>query len=172
MSFKVIGGDIPESAIFSEQWSKCYLVLNTKGWFKVDKYLLNDHVASVEIVTEENKKKFMGSAGWGLVGGLALGPLGLLAGVLAGGNKKEVCFACVLEDGRKFIAKSDTKIYQKFVSFAMSNPSATTVTPELTASTQTNDDTVSKLERLAKLRDQGVLTEEEFAEQKKRILEV
>ncbi|MCM0757404.1 SHOCT domain-containing protein [Sporomusa sphaeroides DSM 2875] len=168
MSFKVIGGDIPESTAFSEHWSKCYLVI-VKGFLKADKYLLNGNVASVEIVTEENQKKFVGAAGWGLVGGLALGPLGLLAGVLAGGNKKEVCFACVLADGRKFIAKSDTKTYQKFVTFVMANPPA--AVQELAASSiENDDDIISKLERLAKLKEQGILTEQEFAEQKAILL--
>jgi hypothetical protein len=32
------------------------------------------------------------------------------------------------------------------------------------------DDTIAKLERLAALRESGVLTEEEFAEQKRRLL--
>lgn len=169
MSFKVIGGDIPNSTAFSEQWNKCYLVLGSNGWFKLDKYLLNGNITSVEMVTEENQKKFVGSAGWGLVGGLALGPLGLLAGVLAGGNKKEVCFACVLADGRKFIAKSDVKTYQKFVSLAL--PSTLTATKaEPPVSMPKDNDVVSQLERLAKLKEQGILTEIEFIEQKNRIL--
>jgi hypothetical protein len=45
------------------------------------------------LVTEENKKKFLSSAGWGLVGGALLGPVGLVAGALAGGNRKEISFA-------------------------------------------------------------------------------
>ncbi|EOT7809311.1 PH domain-containing protein [Pseudomonas aeruginosa] len=40
------------------------------------------------------------------------------------------------------------------------------------ASASTNDDMISKLERLAALRDRGVLTPEEFAEQKVKILSI
>ncbi|WDL99309.1 PH domain-containing protein [Alicyclobacillus sp. ALC3] len=40
---------------------------------------------------------------------------------------------------------------------------------EVAASTE-RDDSVSKLERLAKLKAQGVLTDEEFAEEKKKVL--
>ena len=72
-------------------------------------------IESVELVTEENQKKFVGSAGWGLVGLATLGPLGGLAGVLAGGNKKEVCFACKLKDGRNFLATADSRTYQAFL---------------------------------------------------------
>jgi len=73
-------------------------------------------IKNVEIVTEETKKKFIGSAGWGLVGGLALGPLGLIAGVLAGGNKKEILIACELKNGKKFIALVDSKLYKGLLS--------------------------------------------------------
>lgn len=75
-------------------------------------------VEKVEMLTEESKKRFMGSAGLGIVGAIALGPLGLIAGALAGGNKKEVCFACYLKDGKKFMAVTDNKLYQKIMSFA------------------------------------------------------
>lgn len=73
---------------------------------------LRGNVASVEMVTEENKKKFASAAGLGVLGAVALGPIGLLAGVLAGGNKKEICFACHLKDGKKFMAVADSKTYQ------------------------------------------------------------
>lgn len=72
-------------------------------------------IKSVELVTQENQKKFAGSAGWGLVGLATLGPLGGLVGVLAGGNRSEVCFACELKDGRKFLATADAKTYQAFL---------------------------------------------------------
>jgi hypothetical protein len=38
------------------------------------------------------------------------------------------------------------------------------------AATSTEDDMITQLEKLGALRDSGVLTDEEFAEQKKRIL--
>jgi hypothetical protein len=63
--------------------------------------------------SEENVKKMAGSVGWGLVGGLALGPIGLLAGVLAGGNKKEVTFIAEFSDGKKFMGTTDSKTFTK-----------------------------------------------------------
>lgn len=164
MAFKIIAGDFPESTAYSS-------MLGTRiiswGWGKNKTLDLNGQVERVELVTEESKKKFLGSAGWGLVGGLALGPLGLLAGVLAGGNKKEVCFACHLKDGRKFMAIADSKTYQEITGLAM-HVGSVEAKEEVAVSKQ--DDVVDKLERLAKLKEQGVITEEEFQEQKKRIL--
>ena len=55
----------------------------------------------VEVASEETVKKFAGAFGWGLAGALALGPLGLLAGLLAGGNKKTVTFIAIFKDKRK-----------------------------------------------------------------------
>src|SRR5438067_365502 len=49
-------------------------------------YKLED-LAELEVASEESTKKMMGAIGWGLVGDLALGPLGLLAGVLSGGKQ-------------------------------------------------------------------------------------
>jgi hypothetical protein len=52
-------------------------------------------------------------AGWGIVGAVLLGPVGLLAGLLAGGRGKDVTFVGVHKDGRKFFATTDSKTYTK-----------------------------------------------------------
>lgn len=83
------------------------------------KLYLKKEVASIEAVTEENQKKFTGAAALGLAGGIVFGPLGLLAGVLAGGNRKEVCFVATLKDGRQFMATTDVKTYQKILAAIM-----------------------------------------------------
>jgi hypothetical protein len=43
---------------------------------------------TVEVANEEAVKRVGGTVGWGIVGGLALGPVGLLAGLLLGGKRK------------------------------------------------------------------------------------
>ena len=68
-------------------------------------------VESIEMASEENTKKLAGSIGLGVAGAVLLGPVGLLAGVLAGGNKKTVTFICTFKDGRKFMGTTSTKIY-------------------------------------------------------------
>jgi len=59
---------------------------------------------SVEILTEESIKKLGRTIGGGLIGRALLGPVGLLAGVLASGRKREITFIAKLKDGRQFIA--------------------------------------------------------------------
>jgi hypothetical protein len=68
-------------------------------------------IASLEVATEESLKKMAGSVGWGLAGGLALGPIGALAGILAGGRKTEITFLCEFTDGRKFLGSSNTETF-------------------------------------------------------------
>lgn len=70
-------------------------------------------IETVEVATEENVKKLGGTVGWGAVGGLLLGPVGLLAGLLAGGRNKDVTFIAQLKDGRKLLATTDSKTFTK-----------------------------------------------------------
>ena len=108
MSAEVLGGDFPKGSKVDKGWSG----INVSFPLFSGSEEITDNIEKVELITEENQKKFLGAAGLGLAGGLLLGPVGAIAGLLAGGRSKEVCFACYLKDGRKFLAKGDTKIYQ------------------------------------------------------------
>lgn len=68
-------------------WGRPAEVLFAIGHAKVDFSKI-----SIEILDEEKSKSFLGSAGVGLVGAAVLGPIGLIAGALAGGNKKTGTF--------------------------------------------------------------------------------
>ena len=114
--FKIIGGDFPSNASFVSTFGQAVL---TWGFGKNGNVIFNGNIQSIETITEENKKQFLGAAGWGLAGGALLGPIGFLAGALAGGNKKEMSFAVYLKDGRKFLAKADPGTYQKIVAASM-----------------------------------------------------
>ena len=65
--------------------------------------------SKIEALDEESAKKFLGSAGLGLVGGALLGPVGLIAGVLAGGNKKSVVFGIEDQNNRKVVVETTGK---------------------------------------------------------------
>ena len=85
----------------------------TKSLWKGESVDLKSEVDSIEQLTEDKVKKVAGTAGWGLAGAALLGPLGAIGGILLGGNKKQVAFACYLKDGRKFMATTDGKTWQK-----------------------------------------------------------
>lgn len=85
----------------------------TKSLWKGESIDLKTEVENIEQLTEEKVKKLAGTAGWGIAGAVLLGPLGAIGGMLLGGNKKEVAFACYLKDGRKFMGTTDGKTWQK-----------------------------------------------------------
>jgi hypothetical protein len=68
-------------------------------------------LSELEVASEESVKKLGGTVGWGAVGLVALGPVGLLAGLLLGGNKKDVTFVAKFNDGRKMLATTDSKSF-------------------------------------------------------------
>jgi hypothetical protein len=69
----------------------------------------------LEQASEENVKKIGVSLGWGLAGAVALGPVGLLAGLLLGGKKTEITFFSKFKDGRKLVATVDSKTWARIV---------------------------------------------------------
>lgn len=119
IKFKVIASDLPKEFELDFE--------NNKLCFKKKKDLvecvyISGEVADIQQITEENKQSLLKKAGWGVVGGVVGGiiaaPLavtGLLAGVIAKGNKKEVSFACELKSGHKFVAVADSNNYQKLL---------------------------------------------------------
>lgn len=111
---KYIAGDFPEITKIS-----CGQLV--WGWGNEKCAKLTDHLISAEILTEESKSSIMGKAGWGAIGAIALGPLGLLAGVLGGGHSKEICVACEFTDGRKFIATVSPSEHRDLMKIAFDN---------------------------------------------------
>ena len=83
---EVIGGDYKGYQIGSGWGGNVYL---RSSPFSKPLDLTKENIKKVEIVTEENKKKVLGTLGGGIAGGLLLKPIGLFAGLLAGGNKRK-----------------------------------------------------------------------------------
>lgn len=69
---------------------------------------------TIEQVTEENVKKFGGAAGFGLAGGVLLGPAGLIAGAIMGGNKKTHTLLVQTKKGKAIIEVPAT-VFQKML---------------------------------------------------------
>jgi hypothetical protein len=67
----------------------------------------------VEIASEASSTKMDDALGLGLAGALMLGPMGAAAGLMFAGEQKEITFLATLKDGRKLLAATDDKTYQK-----------------------------------------------------------
>ena len=103
-----------QKASLTTLFGSAILSIRPKGKWASEQIDLKLQLDSVGIQTEEDIRKLSGAAGWGLVGTLALGPAGLILGALWGGRKhKEICFAALLKDGRKFLGVTEPHAFRK-----------------------------------------------------------
>lgn len=107
-SFEVHAGDFKKGK--DHQFLKNQLIMKVEGKFRREK-IEASLIEELEVASEENVKKLGGTVGWGIAGAALLGPVGLLAGLLAGGKGKSITFVCKLKDGRKFMASAPSKVY-------------------------------------------------------------
>lgn len=70
-------------------------------------------IDSIEVADETSVKRFAGALGLGALGGIALGGVGAAAGVLAGGNSKEITFIATFKNGSQIMAKADRALFEK-----------------------------------------------------------
>ena len=89
-------------------------VFTKKGRFWGEKIPFSE-LETVEVASEESVKSIRGTIGWGIAGGVLLGPAGLLAGLLLGGKEKEVTFVARFKDGRKMLATTDNETFTKLM---------------------------------------------------------
>ncbi|BEH14276.1 hypothetical protein [Marinobacter shengliensis] len=109
-SIKVHAGDFLKQ---SGNYNFNTLTLKTEEHPYIGESIDVSQIETLDVATEENVKKLGGAVGWGAAGGLLLGSVGLLAGLLAGGNKKNVTFVAKFYDGRKLLATTDSKTFTK-----------------------------------------------------------
>ncbi len=95
------------------QFSFGSLILKTKEHSWIGETIPITQLETVEAASEESVKKIGGTIGWGAAGALVLGPVGLLAGLLLGGRKKDVTFVAKFKDGRKVLATTDSGTFIK-----------------------------------------------------------
>lgn len=76
--------------------------------------LTKENILNYEIVTEEHRKSAASGITRGLVGGILLGPVGLLASLTAKTKGIHV-IAIEFHDGNKSLIEIDEKIYKAFI---------------------------------------------------------
>ena len=110
-TFNVLAGDF---AVVNgaTQFAGGYLYMKVAGKFCREKSPASE-ILSIEVASQDSAKSFGGAAVAGLAGGLLLGPVGLLAGVMAGGNRSVVTFTLTLRDGRRGLCSADGGTYQQ-----------------------------------------------------------
>lgn len=107
---KIIAGDFPANTSLLVNNGK---IGTLAPGLSLKKLLLTGIIQSVELVTEQNKSDFLGPNGWATEP-LSSVALRELASILSGTNKKEVCFACRLTNGQKFVGIAGRSLYDLF----------------------------------------------------------
>lgn len=119
MSITVQAGDIEKGKWSYSGWLGSSVMSRTstsKHLLKGESYDLKNGVESIEKIDEQNAKRLAGTALWGAAGAILLGPLGAIGGMMIGGNGKSIAFVCILKDGQKFMATTDSKTWAKIQS--------------------------------------------------------
>lgn len=109
MSNRVIAGDYQGGKI-----SSTFGVVQIQSGFNFIS-LDKSNVESYEIITEEHRKSAASGVGRGLVGGVLLGPVGMLGGALSAKNKGIYQVAIQFKDGKKSLIEVDSKIYKSLI---------------------------------------------------------
>lgn len=114
---KIIDGDFGpgRSAVIPTLFGKFIELSVSTGFFRTEKFHRGDF-ASVVLVTQEDQRQGGGNAlGGAILGEVLMGPAGLIAGAIMGGQttqKHLVTFLVTLVDGRKFLACGSSKEFQ------------------------------------------------------------
>ncbi len=118
---KILGGDWPagnKADIHKRTyWGKPDAFRLYRGPFAHDVVALAE-IESADIVTQANQTSIAGKMGWGAVGAVALGPLGLLAGVIGGGNRSSTIIAVKFKDGRAVLLEGKSTEMQSVLGAA------------------------------------------------------
>lgn len=79
-------------------------------------YLNRDTIERYEVIGEDTSKNLGSSIVKGAVGGAILGPVGMMAGALAGSNNTNATLAIYFKDGKKSIIKVNEQVYHSIIS--------------------------------------------------------
>lgn len=79
------------------------------GFFK-SYQITKENVEKIELLTAEKSKDIGSSVARGLVGGILLGPVGLVAGALVGKDSNINRFEITYKDGEKSLVEVDKKL--------------------------------------------------------------
>lgn len=110
-TIKILAGDF-KKGVAQYSFGSFSSLKTDEHWFLGETLPINGF-SSVELANEESVRKLGAIIGWGAVGALVLGPIGLLAGLALAGKDIDVTFIAIHKDGRAFMASTDSNTYSK-----------------------------------------------------------
>jgi hypothetical protein len=140
----------------------------------------SEDINFINILTPEKKKKKKSVLGRALLGGLLLGPLGAVVGGISGIGEKElkgvdnlVTFSFNYDnEERKILIDVKDKKLKSFNRFLQKHKLTEILksTEEINSKKTETASVADELKKLKSLMDEGVINEEEFIEQKNKLL--
>lgn len=137
---------------------------------------------SCEII-ENNTVVMKGGIGRAIVGGVIAGKTGAIVGAATRGSQsvtENLSIKIITSDVNESLiiiplitqeTKHDSDFYKKIWAVSQEVHSTLTSIIQTTNNTSEQEDTLSQIEKLAKLKEQGILTDEEFSKKKHELLD-
>ncbi len=110
MANKILAGDYTGKPIM---FTAGKLIIGVKLFKNME--LNKDTVESYEIITDDIRKSAASGIARGAVGGVLLGPVGLLGGALSAKNKGTYQIALQFKDGKRSLIEVDDKFYKELI---------------------------------------------------------
>ena len=93
--------------------------LNVENWMS--------NIDKVEILTEQNKKKLSSALTRGIVGGVLLGGVGVVAGAVSAKSKQKILLIITYVDGSQDLVEGDSQFYQELMKLSIKNTNSSSI---------------------------------------------
>lgn len=150
---KIVGGSgiNPKKSGIAISFGSAMLTEFT-GFFKIKSTDLTNNIIEIEKIDSDTKHGVLKKAGWTLLGDLALGGIGTLAGLAFGGKRKQILVRLKLKDSKEVLLTCSDKEYATLYNIYLNTEKED----------QSNASNQLTLDDLAKMKEDGIISEEEY----------
>lgn len=158
---KIVGGSgiNPKTAGIAISFGNAVLTEFT-GFFKIKSTDLKNNIIEIEKIDSDTKHGVLKKAGWTLLGDIALGGIGTLAGLAFGGKRKQILVRLKLKDEKEILLTCTDKDYAVLYNIYLNTEKKD----------QSSIDNKLTLDNLIKLKEDGVISEEEYKEKARELM--
>lgn len=158
---KIVGGSgiNPKKSGIAISFGSAILTEFT-GFLKVKSTDLANNIIEIEKIDSDTKHGVLKKAGWTLIGDLALGGIGTLAGLAFGGKRKQILVRLKLKDAREILLTCSDKDYAVLYNIYLNTEKQN----------KSSIDKKMTLDNLIKLKEDGVISEEEYKEKARELM--